>query len=69
MMPRRLPDDSTLTTLLKTYRICEIARWYRVDRTAVRDHARRLGFPPAPRGGATRCVQYRAIILSVAIPR
>lgn len=69
MMIRRLPDDSTLTTLLQTYRICEIARWYHVDRKAVSHHARRLGFPPFPRGGATRCVQYRQIELGAAISR
>lgn len=69
MMPRRLPADSILVILLKTYRICEIARHYHVDRTAVRDHARRLGFPPSPRGGATRSVQYRQIDQGLAISR
>lgn len=68
MMPRRLPDDAALVVILKTYRICEIARWYRVDPRSVRDHARRLGFPPCSPGGATRSVQYRPIDQQAAIP-
>ena len=55
---RMLPDDQVLSTLLIAYRISEIARWFGVDRTSVREHAHRLGFKGKP-GGPTRGIKDR----------
>jgi len=66
---RVLPNDETLETLLIAYRISEIARWFKVDRTSVKEHARRLGLPPRKPGGATRSLKDREPPEYLVIPR